>query len=184
MKKILTTLIFLLIFCSVCFADMTAEEKAYFRAKEPSNDPIVGFWKGFRQTLRKENEKHNEEYFVMLTAPEDRPEWDYVMVALEAVDSQKPGEIIALFRKTENKNVYFVKAVVPGNIYRVPFFMPVIYSSSEGYFSFRDNPQNDIILSDFVNIIIKIDDHTIPEIEAKYPPKRDESWREILAPAK
>lgn len=186
MKKILTALIFLLILSSICFAEMTEIEKAYFKAKEPSNDPIVGFWKGFHITGRKETSKNNEEYYIILPAPEDRPEWDYTMVAFKEISYQKPGDFIVLLRKTENESVYFAKLVLPLVVPLGPMqhacFAPVIYSN-DGYFDFSTAATSELSLFEMAPVIIKIKDHIVPEIEKKYPPEKDESWREILAPA-
>lgn len=181
MKRIFTVFLSLLIFCSTSFADMTAEEKAYFRAKEPSDDPMVGFWQGIHATGQKGiNDDNNAEYYTLFPAPEDRPDWDYVIIALEQLLSQKPGETIALLRKTKNSNIYFAKLVPPNNPFRPTILAPVVYN--DGYLDFRGvfNPE----VAGYVPIMIKIDDYVNAEIDAKYPPQKDESWRDILAPAK
>lgn len=181
MKKILTVLMFLLIFCSVCFADMTAGEKAYFRAKEPSDNPLVGLWKAIPAFELKRPAGNNsaECYYALFPAPDDRPEWDYIMIALGDIFAQKAGDTLALLRKTEHANVYFIKYVTSNHLGSNTAYGPVIYN--DGYFDFRGVGTDGTAR---FPMLLKADGHIIPEFEDKYPLKKDELWGEMLTPVK
>lgn len=188
MKKIFIAFVFLLMFCSICFAEMTEIEQIYFKAKEPSNDPIVGIWKGFRKgssnMLRKER---IEMHFAILPTHEDSPEWEYKVVALEELALNKNPDhkatTVALLRKTENAHVYYAKMIhlwsdMPASL------TPIVYNSNDEYLDFSSAANDfikDIMISAIFSILIKNNDYVIPEFEEKYS-KKDESWRKLLAP--
>lgn len=180
MKKILIALFLtltVLMAADACVAAMTAEE-AYFAAKEQDDGGLVGIWKSIGKSVSEGDAGSGLiEHFAVLPAPKDRPEWDYIIIALnECGYIQKPGSTKGFLRKTEHRRVYFTKLIDPADLHSRPVFGPAV--CDEGIIDLRgldySFPRN--------QVLIKTPGYILPGTEIA-PPK-DESWKEILAPSK
>lgn len=174
LKKILLALIFVTIFSTASFADISAKE-AYLIAKAPTDDPLIGIWKAYGVTVGEREFKGNA--LCAIIPSTDNPNWDYVIVMLEDYFVIEAGVIKGRLRKTDNpavlwsKSAEYVSALVIRSLNG-----PVIYSRSDGLINFSSVQQGDYRMF----MVMTKGDYVIEELEPEEP--KDESWREFLAP--